>query len=96
MRFSAPATLCFGSACAADRLGASAQEVQKEGVRKAKFRRKDHLPIRYDLLYAVCRRGRVGTLGTLLGIGGALRTLLIAEAGSPWSASAGRTDGADF
>ncbi len=52
-----PATACFGSVCAAYRLGTSVPAVQKGGARKAPFRRKGHLPTRYDLLCAVCRRG---------------------------------------
>ncbi len=51
-----PATECFGSTCAAYRLGAPVPEVQTAGARKAALHRKEHLPIRCDLLYAVCRR----------------------------------------
>jgi hypothetical protein len=40
--------------------------------------------------------GRIGALGTLLGIGGALGALPIANTAPPWSAGAGRTGMADF
>ncbi len=78
-----PATACFGSVCAAYRLGASVPEVQTGGTRKAAFRRKEHLQI--TLRFTLCRvsSGRFGASGRLLGIGSALGTLLIANAGPP-------------
>ncbi len=62
-----PATACFGFGFTAYRLGVSVPEVQTEGTRKAAFRRKTHMPIRYALLYAARRRNALSALRTLPG-----------------------------
>ncbi len=70
-------------------------EAQTTGARKEALRLKEHPAVRYDLLYAVSS-GHTAALGRLLGIGGALGTLLIANAAPPCSAGAGRTGGANL